>query len=560
MKLNGAIRCRSGDDHLNFKLSPDVGLILLSAADLSVIDLITYGPQHTDVAQGRSPSGGDLLTAFAHPTPGAANPGPGGGVTSVTNVTRTVLTLIAVTNTWRYNNSGIDLGDTWRQLNYDDGGWLAGQGLLGFETTPDVYPYPFLTAIPPPNQANGHPTVYYRTHFQWTEGLVDFGLVATNYLDDGAVFYLNGTEVGRLRVAANPVLYASPAVSQPSEGQAEVLNFSTNRLVKGDNVLEVEVHQANATSTDDVFGMSLSAVHSVTNIVTSEKFSAPVVLNELLAAHAAVVDPSLAVADWVELFNTSTNAYDLSDLSLSDDPDQPRRWVFPPGSTIPPLGYRVIYCDSRVAASSTNTGFNLDGDGGSLYLFDRANNGGALVDALTYGLQASDFSLGRIPNGTGAWTLNPPTPGAGNAAAGLGAIAGLKVNEWMADPVSGSDWFELYNSGSQPVALGGLFLTDNLTDKTQSPIRPLSFIGPGAFVQFLADANPSAGSRHVNFSLKKGGEAVGLYSPVGTLIDGVTFGGQTTGVSQGRFPDGGTTIVGFLATPSPEERDRKSVV
>ena len=32
--------------------------------------------------------------------------------------------------------------------------------------------------------------------------------------------------------------------------------------------------------------------------------------------------------------------------------------------------------------------------------------------------------------------------------------------------------------------------------------------------------------------------AIALFAPDGTLIDGVTFGPQTTDVSQGRFPDG----------------------
>ena len=45
----------------------------------------------------------------------------------------------------------------------------------------------------------------------------------------------------------------------------------------------------------------------------------------------------------------------------------------------------------------------------------------------------------------------------------------------MADSPNGSDWFELFNPGAQPVSLGGLFLTDDLTQKTHSPI-PASFL------------------------------------------------------------------------------------
>jgi hypothetical protein len=139
-----------------------------------------------------------------------------------------------------------------------------------------------------------------------------------------------------------------------------------------------------------------------------------------------------------------------------------------------------------------------------------------------------------------------------NTAAGLGTAATLKINEWMADPLNGSDWFELFNSGSQPVPLAGFSFTTDLTKKTMSLVPPLSFIGSG-FVQFRADDDPSAGADHVRFKLSKLGESIGLYSPAGTLVDAITFGQQLTGVSQGRFPDGSANIINFAATSSPAE-------
>ena len=89
-----------GANHLMFKLSPDVGLILLSGPDGTVIDAVNYGPQQTDVSQGRSPSGSDTLTSFAQPTAGGPNPGPA-GVISVTNVTQAVTALLG-----QFENAG----------------------------------------------------------------------------------------------------------------------------------------------------------------------------------------------------------------------------------------------------------------------------------------------------------------------------------------------------------------------------------------------------------------------------------------------------------------------
>ncbi len=541
-----------GPDHLNFKLSPDVGLILLTAADLTSIDCVLYSSQLTDVSQGCSPSGGTTITSFAEPTGGGPNPGPS-GVVLVTNVTTSVRALLNVTaSAWRYDNSGTDRGTAWRAAAFNDAAWSTGVGLFGRETTPGEYAYPFNTAIPASGQTGGHLTVYYRSHFNWTGGMTGFRLVATNYVDDGAVFYLNGTEVSRLRVTANPALFTSTATDQANEGVAEVVTISPNALVLGDNVMAVEVHQVNATSSDDVFGMSLSAIQFTTNIIR-QVFGVPLVLNEILTRNRSFTNHAGHTAGYLEIYNPTTNSVDLAGLSLSDDPNAPRKWVFPPGATVGARSQMLVYCDDRAPISATNTGFGLGAMGGAVYLFDKTAFGGGLLDGVTYGLQTPDFSIGRVPNGTGNWTLNTPTPETINAAAGLGNISALLVNEWMADPTSGSDWFEIYNSAAQPVALGGLYLTDNLADKFQSRIARLSFIAPKGFLQCYADGQPDAGANHVNFSLKKGGESIGIYSGSGAQLDAIAFGAQTTGVSEGRFPDGGAAFVAFPATPSPEE-------
>src|SRR4030095_10027186 len=106
--------------------------------------------------------------------------------------------------------------------------------------------------------------------------------------------------------------------------------------------------------------------------------------------------------------------------------------------------------------------------------------------------------------------------------------------------------------GVQPVSLVGLFVADDLTKKTVSPVRPLSFIGTGAhgFLRLQADGNPDAGANHVNFKLARTGTQSGLYSPAGTLVTGLSFGVQQMGVSQGRFPDGSANIISFAGTVS----------
>lgn len=546
---------QQGADHLTFKLDPSVGIIILSDPALQRIDTVNYGPQITDVSQGRSPNGSDTLVSFLVPTPGAANPVPN-GVISVTNITTMMVNLADITTTWKYDNSGgTNFGTAWFQIGFADSAWAQGQGLFGYETTPAEYPFPFRTYIPAPNQAGGKITVYYRTHFQWNGSLTNYTLVSTNFVDDGVVYYLNGVRMSAsIRMPATGVTYNTLATGQIStEGTPEYLTF-TDRPVLGDNLLAAEVHQINTTSSDDVFGFQLNAVQFVTNVITTVT-GTPLVINEVLASNHSLTNVNGSTSDWVELFNAGSNAIALVDLSLSNDPNNPRKYVFGPNTALAPGAYLLLYCNNDLPVSTTNTGFSLNAHSGSVLVFDRPVNGGGLIDGVNYGLQAADFSIGRLPDGSGGWVLNVPTPGAPNLAAGLASLSSLKINEWMADPATGADWFEVFNSASQPVSISGLSFTDDLTKKSLSPVQPLSFIGvgPDAFVKFVADNDLAAGANHVKFALSRSGESIGLFSPVGTLIDAVTFGAQQTGLSQGRFPDGSSNIVDFPGTASPAE-------
>ena len=77
-----------------------------------------------------------------------------------------------------------------------------------------------------------------------------------------------------------------------------------------------------------------------------------------------------------------------------------------------------------------------------------------------------------------------------------------------------NDFFELFNPGAQPVALGGLYVTDDLLEPAKHRIANLSFVGAGedGFVRFIADGDPEQGADHVDFGLSQFGESIGLYS------------------------------------------------
>ncbi len=278
-----------------------------------------------------------------------------------------------------------------------------------------------------------------------------------------------------------------------------------------------------------------------------------VVINEVLAANATIREPDGSAPDWIELYNLSASSVDIGDYSLSDSSLLPRQYVFAPGTIIPGNSYLRLRCNADNPASPTNTGFNIKAEGGAVYLFDKLANGGVLRNSVTYGLQAVDFSISRVPNGTGNWALTLPTPGGASIPASTASPASVRVNEWLPVPTSGEDWFELWNPNPQPVAIGGYYTTDDLNNRTKSPIPALSYLGASTngYQRFWADSNPALGANHANFKLNNAGESIGFASPSGTLIDSITFSNQQVGVSEGRFPDGTSTFAKFPGTESP---------
>lgn len=279
------------------------------------------------------------------------------------------------------------------------------------------------------------------------------------------------------------------------------------------------------------------------------------VLNEVMARNnSTLAGPGGGYADWIELFNPNPFATNISGMSLGQSAGDAGRWTIPAGTTVGANGHLVIYCDGDQPATlagvtNQNTGFSLSADGAGLYLFNSASQ---LVNRVEFGFQIADRSLGLSG---GQWKLlSTPTPGAANsAAAPLGAVTGLRLNEWLSNPARGGDWFELFNTNAAPVDLGGLFLSDDpsLAGVTNFQIAPLSFIAGGGWVRFIADGSPGEGPAHVNFSLDALGDALRLYGTNLALLDAADFGPLSAGESQGRLPDGRATIVNFPISPSP---------
>jgi hypothetical protein len=173
-----------------------------------------------------------------------------------------------VTKSWTYTTNNLD-GVNWKAPSYDDSGWAPpGPGLLYIEGNAAVAPR---NTLLPPGAAPVMRTYYFRTHFNFSGSTAGLSLIFSNYVDDGAVFHLNGAELFRLRMPAPPasITYATAASGSPCVGNIQagdaastcpdVFTISGNlltNLVQGDNVLAVEAHNA-ASGNDLVFGSAL---------------------------------------------------------------------------------------------------------------------------------------------------------------------------------------------------------------------------------------------------------------------------------------------------------------
>ena len=115
------------------------------------------------------------------------------------------------------------------------------------------------------------------------------------------------------------------------------------------------------------------------------------------------------------------------------------------------------------------------------------------------------------------------------------------------------DWVELFNRGTETVALAGKFLTDNAAypNKWAFP-DTTSPLPPHAFRLIWCDNDLTQSGLHANFKLSAHGEFIGLTDKDGrTFLDSLSFGAQSADISFGRNPDGSEHWQ-FL-TPSPDK-------
>jgi glucose/arabinose dehydrogenase/mono/diheme cytochrome c family protein len=185
-------------------------------------------------------------------------------ITNASGQSGTSVNLFTFTNSWRYNQTSSYDGVNWTSPQFDDSSLPTGRGVLAVEDGNNQ----FVLSRRNTTLTIGRLTYYFRTQFVFTNDPALASLTFSNIVDDGAVFYLNGVEVRRLFLNPGTVNYSTLAQSHEATG-VDVFTLSgpvvTTNLVRGTNVLAVEVHQSDAGSSDIVFGSALTAFLRDTN-------------------------------------------------------------------------------------------------------------------------------------------------------------------------------------------------------------------------------------------------------------------------------------------------------
>lgn len=171
-------------------------------------------------------------------------------------------TLIPLGATWKYLDDGSDQGSAWSAPSYNDAGWAAGPAELGYGDGDEATVVSFGS-----DSGNKYITTYFRHSFQviGAASLVRADLRLKR--DDGAVVYLNGTEVFRSNMPGGMITFLTTASATADENSFFDSTVSPALLLEGTNVLAVEIHQVSGTSSDISLDLELTASDSSEQVV-----------------------------------------------------------------------------------------------------------------------------------------------------------------------------------------------------------------------------------------------------------------------------------------------------
>jgi len=347
--------------------------------------------------------------------------------------------LIKMGDTWKYNDKGSIPAADWYAGTYSDATWSTGPAQLGYGDNEKTL-LNFGT-----DAKNKYPTAYFRK----SVSIVNLSNIKTTtlklFVDDGAVVYVNGTEIGRYMMNAGIPTFDTYA-NAVNEGDYVSYDVPKALLKQGENLIAVEVHQSNASSSDCIFDLQMDCTLSETtsDIVTDPIFTrtlssdmnlkavfeestviipdddATIVINEVVSDNTDVMDEFGVKEDYIELYNTGEKDVNIAGWYISDITENRTLFQIPTtdiAKTLIPAGGRIVlWADNEPLQGILHVGLKLSKDGETLILSRKnAFEKIVTVDSLECPALAEDMSYSRIPDGGPNWSQELPTFNARNS-------------------------------------------------------------------------------------------------------------------------------------------------
>lgn len=486
-------------------------------------------------------------------------------------------TLIARGAEWKFLDTGSNQGSAWRASAFNDSSWSNGNAELGYGDGDEATTVSFGS-----DAANKHITTYFRKSFNVTDPASVSQLTLRMRRDDGAVVYLNGTEVARSNMPDGEIAFGTLASSGADESTFFELTLDRSLLVTGSNVLAVEVHQAAPDSSDisfdaelistgfngtpiDVNSSGLIRVRAKEGDTWSALDEARFFVNEApSASNLAITEINYnplgtEPSEFIELQNIGANVIDLAGLRFSEgiefDFTNGAYQTLAPGERLLVVQHHDAF-EQRYGLGKPIAGEftgSLSDSGETIKLLKR--DGTKLLD-VTYNDNGAwpnradglGSSLEAVANSGNLddpqhWRASTEVHGSPGVA-GFGPVISIVINEVLTHTdLPDVDAIELFNPTNTTIDLSGWYLSDTNGDYKKFRIPNGTMLAPLSYLVFdESDFDSSGGTDPNDFRLDAAhGDNVWLVAAdvnhnLSQFIDHVDFGAALNGESFGLWP------------------------
>lgn len=366
-----------GENHTNFTLSSNGESVILTMPDgVTIVDQIDFPQQASDISYGRSCDGCATWQYFNSPTYDASN------FEAAATTELLFINEVQAENTGVYHDPQFQY-DPWVEIYNPNayqvnvgGYYLSNNGTATQWQIPTNEP--FNTVIP----ANGFRVFWCDNNL--TDGATHTPLSLSNAGGTVKLYGPNGTS--QVDALTYGPIAAGSSAGRATDGANSIITFT----------------QPTPINSNTLFIIQPEAI----------------VINEVMSKNLVTITDNMGeLEDWVELYNPLNYDVNLAGYFMSDDSENPRRWMIPAtfadSVTIPSHGWLLFWADGDLTQGVRHAKFSLNNNNEFVGLY--SPDGLTRADEIAWNHMGADTSLGRLTDGNAQWVdFIVTTPDASN--------------------------------------------------------------------------------------------------------------------------------------------------